>query len=75
MDSSDFTDFVNDQERAKEELKQHQWASARVPIKLNEKHPIPRFRNKVFWPLMTLSRARKDDTSVFFVEVRYVVGI
>src|SRR6516165_10265845 len=26
MEPSDFTDFVNDQERAKEELKQHQWA-------------------------------------------------
>jgi hypothetical protein len=69
MDNSDFDAFYKDQMRAAEEFAREKWATARVPIRFNAKHPNPNYRNKAFLPIMKFVKDERQD--VIFAEVYY----
>jgi hypothetical protein len=52
MTKEDFEALKKDQLRAENEFAQQRYAAARVPIRFNIAHPDPRFRGKVFRPIM-----------------------
>jgi hypothetical protein len=73
MNPDDFKALKSDQIRAAAEFGEHQWAAARVPVRLNSNHPNPKYRNRVFRPVIqTVQRNDHKVGTVLFAEVSYV---
>lgn len=69
MVEEDFSAFVSDQTEVGEKLARGELIAARVPIRLNDKHPDLNFRGKQFLPITLGSTIRK---TMKFITVVYI---
>ena len=63
MNKDDYDKFVDDQRRVQDMLKRDQYVRANVPMRINETHPYPEFRNKEYFPVVALSSERTQRKS------------
>lgn len=80
MTADDYKAFVTDQERLLADYREGLEAYAKVPIRFNEEHPMDKFKNKCFVPIIVglsgehdVNGGKAEDLTVLYLNAEKVL--